>query len=123
MEKKNTNLFCLIVVKKTYLILILLLISFLNAYSQTVILGGNVSGIWNIEGSPYLIKSTINVPAGQTLLIEAGVVIQSDPSVQIIVNGRLRVSGKKDSLVKFTDSIKETDNQILMMIRLKNKSV
>jgi hypothetical protein len=104
MEKININLFCLTVVKKTYLILILLLISFLNAYSQTVILGGSISGTWNFEGSPYLIKSNINVPAGQTLLIEAGAVIKSDPGVQIIVNGRLRVNGVSDSLVKFTAS-------------------
>ncbi len=104
MKKKNKNLFCLTVVKKTYLILILFLLSFLSAYSQTVILGGNVSGIWNLEGSPYLIRSTINVPAGQTLLIEAGVVIESDPSVQITVNGRLRVTGTSDSHVKFTAS-------------------
>ena len=106
MENKNTNLFCLTVAKKTYLILIILLISFLNAYSQTVILGGNVSGIWNLEGSPYLIRSDINIPAGQTLIIEAGVVIKSDPNVEIIVNGRLRVTGVSDSLVKFTASDK-----------------
>ena len=41
--------------------------------AATTIPGGNVSGIWDAAGSPYLIEGDITVPAGQTLTIEPGV--------------------------------------------------
>ena len=40
--------------------------------AQTLITGGNVSGVWDSTGSPYLVEGDICVPSGSTFVIEAG---------------------------------------------------
>ena len=34
--------------------------------SSTLVAAGNVSGVWNAAGSPYLIDGDITIPAGAT---------------------------------------------------------
>ncbi len=43
---------------------------------QTIINEGPVSGIWTTIGSPYHVMGDIEIPAGSTLIIEAGVLLK-----------------------------------------------
>ena len=45
------------------------------AFSETIIPGGNISGLWTATGSPYLIQGNITVPTGEILIIEPGVAV------------------------------------------------
>jgi predicted outer membrane repeat protein len=45
------------------------------ALSDTTYVAGNVFGVWDLAGSPYITTSVINVPAGNSLQIEPGVVV------------------------------------------------
>ena len=56
-------------------IAVVLIVLCFVCYAETHIPAGEVSGTWNIAGSPYLIESGINVPENNTLNIEPGVVI------------------------------------------------
>jgi parallel beta-helix repeat protein len=59
---------------------LLFLLSFVFIYSisfgQTNV-NGNQSGIWTKANSPYVLTGRVTVPAGQTLTIEPGVVVES----------------------------------------------
>jgi hypothetical protein len=44
--------------------------------SGTIISGGTVSGTWAKAGSPYTVTGNINIPRGQTLTIQPGVVVK-----------------------------------------------
>lgn len=70
--------------------------------SQTIISGGNVFGIWNAAGSPYILESDVTIPGGGTLIIKPGVEIRGNPDVDFIVNGRLLAVGTEDSTITFT---------------------
>jgi hypothetical protein len=80
--------------------LILLAASVVSA--QTVIPGGNVSGTWNLAGSPYLVEGEITVPTGQTLTIEPGVTVDFQGHYKMIVNGTLTAVGDADNMITFT---------------------
>ena len=51
-------------------------------FAQTIVPGGNVSGIWTAAGSPYLIEGEITVPEGDTLVI--------NPGVEVIFQGNFK---------------------------------
>jgi hypothetical protein len=70
-----------------------LLVLFLSSYlpAQTNI-SGAVSGVWNLAGSPYLIVGDANVPAGSSLQIEAGVVVQFTGEYLLEVFGNIQAS-------------------------------
>jgi hypothetical protein len=67
--------------------------------AETIIPGGNVSGLWNVAGSPYLIQGNIIIPANETLLI--------DPGVSVIFQGvyAWTVEGWLEAIGTVTDSI------------------
>jgi len=46
------------------------------SFSQTPVPPGPVSGTWTAGGTPYQIQGDINIPNGQTLTIEAGVIVE-----------------------------------------------
>ncbi|AKF09359.1 Microbial collagenase secreted protein [Sandaracinus amylolyticus] len=81
------------------------------ASAQTTVPGGNIiNQTWTPAGSPYRINGDIIVPAGSTLTIQPGVVIDvatsdgqgsgaSTTRVEIIVQGSLRVEGTASSPV------------------------
>ncbi len=52
-----------------------LIIGFVHTYSQTHI-SGVISGVLHIEDSPFIVDSTLEVPAGDSLIIEPGVEIR-----------------------------------------------
>jgi len=56
----------------TYILVIFLLLSTRPLYSQTHI-SGIISGVLHQEDSPFIVDSTLEVPAGDSLIIEPGV--------------------------------------------------
>ncbi len=84
------------------LALALLLASAVGGFAQTVIPGGDVYGTWDLAGSPYLIEGEITVPAGETLTIEPGVVVNFQGHHKMIVNGYLEANGTEEERITFT---------------------
>ena len=71
-------------------------------FSQTTIPAGDVSGTWNLAGSPYLIEGEITVPDGQTLTINPGCLVEFQGHFKLNVQGRLLAVGTEQDSVKFT---------------------
>ena len=70
--------------------------------ASTAIPGGDVSGTWTMDGSPYLIGGDITVPADQTLIIEPGVEVIFESWYKLTVNGTLLAEGTAGSPILFT---------------------
>jgi len=72
--------------------------------SGTIIEGGNVSGTWKIEDSPYTITGDIRVPRGATLTIEPGVVVNFAGHFGLSLGYRatLRAIGTQTEHILFT---------------------
>lgn len=67
----------------------------------TEVASGSVSGTWNQAGSPYYVSGDITVPAGQTLVIEAGVDVWMNDRTSLFVEGTLDVRGQLGQMVRF----------------------
>jgi len=72
--------------------------------SGTIIEGGEVSGTWKKEESPYTITGDISVPRGRTLTIEPGVVVNFAGHFGLAVGYRatLRARGNETEHILFT---------------------
>jgi parallel beta-helix repeat protein len=70
--------------------------------AQTVVPGGNVSGTWDLPGSPYLVEGEIAVPFGETLTIDPGVEVIFQGHYKFIVNGFLEAVGTETDSILFT---------------------
>ncbi len=81
------------------LITILFLFS-INATAQTYV-SGYVSGVWGPGGNPYIVDSTITIPANQELQILPGVEINLTRSQDIIVHGKLTAVGNAEDSIYF----------------------
>ncbi|HYV29411.1 MAG TPA: hypothetical protein VFA77_17895, partial [Candidatus Eisenbacteria bacterium] len=80
-----------------------------RAAGPTPISGGQ-SGTLSLANSPYLATADIFVSGGQTLTIEAGVVLQfQDPGTAFFVDGTLTARGTSGSPILFTSD--ETSKQ------------
>ncbi len=87
--------------------IIMLLSSFVItniSFAQTHIPYGDVSGIWTIEGSPYIIEGHISVTVDSTLIIEPGVNIFFPEQNHFRVYGRLLAIGTESDTISFTAS-------------------
>lgn len=73
----------------------LLFVCFISIFSRaaTNITVPNVSGVWNVSGSPYYIQVNITVPANQTLLIQPGVEVIFNDIKNMSINGTLVAKG------------------------------
>ena len=72
------------------------------AADTTWVASGNVSGVWTVEGNPYMIlEGDVNIPLTQCLVIEPGVEIQLGDSVQILVEGCLQAVGTVTDSIRF----------------------
>ena len=80
----------------------LLLASLLNA--ATNVPAGNVSRVWTLANSPYLIEGDITVPEGETLTIEPGVVVEFQYWYKLTVNGDLQAVGTNIQQIVFTST-------------------
>lgn len=63
---------------------------------------GNVSGVWDAVGSPYVALENLTVPAGQTLTILPGVRVNFTEGHGLRVLGALQVLGNETDRVLFT---------------------
>jgi hypothetical protein len=66
--------------------------------------GGDVSGIWFADSSPYYINGSITIPAGDTLVIEPGVEVNFLGFYSLTVNGLLDAIGTETDSIHFTTS-------------------
>ena len=76
-----------------------------NLTAQTTV-SGNQSGTWTATNSPYQVTGELTVPTGQTLTVEAGVVINFQGHYKFNVDGKVLATGTETDRITFT-----TDNQ------------
>jgi hypothetical protein len=70
--------------------------------SDTVVPSGAVSGVWDCDGSPYLLQGDVVVPYGETLTIEPGVQVVSLCDCRLSVEGSLQAIGTEEAPILFT---------------------
>ncbi len=73
----------------------------IHTQSQTIINAGPVSGTWTASGSPYHIMGDINIPAGNTLVIEPGVTVKIFSELSFKVYGQLLAVGTESDSIFF----------------------
>ena len=54
---------------------------------------GEVSGVWDIDGSPYIVVDRLSVGVEDQLLIEEGVEVYVQDTISVYIHGVLNVSG------------------------------
>ncbi|MBT7617841.1 MAG: T9SS type A sorting domain-containing protein [Calditrichaeota bacterium] len=70
---------------------------------------GEVSGVWDIEGSPYIAVDEVSVPTGEQLTIEPGVEVRFQAQLPFLVNGILRAIGTEEDSVWFISDDPDND--------------
>jgi len=89
--------------KCLFILIVMLLISFPNyLFSQTQVSAGDVSGTWQLAGSPYLINGEVTIPNDSTLIIEPGVLVEFQGHYKLNVQGRLLAVGTVTDTIVFT---------------------
>jgi len=83
-------------------ILIVSLAFSINAFANTIIPGGTVSGTWTLAGSPYLVQGSIMIPNDSTLTIEPGVTVNFQGTYKMYVQGRVIAIGTATDTIIFT---------------------
>ncbi|MGB1032269.1 MAG: right-handed parallel beta-helix repeat-containing protein, partial [Flavobacteriales bacterium] len=87
---------------KHFLLTIALLISLIS--SAIDIPGGDVSGVWTAENSPYVVQGDIRLNDLQTLVIEPGVEVQFNGAYNFRVKGNLLAQGAAQDSITFTNA-------------------
>ena len=95
--------------RQTTIVLLVLvclpLISLLPEQASSVsYVGGIVSGLWTQGNGPYVVLNDVLVPEGQSLTIEAGVIVKFDDDRSLFVEGTLVVDGSQADPVIFTSN-------------------
>ena len=85
---------------------VLLGIMYARSYGQTTVPGGDATGLWGINGSPYLVEGNLTIPDDSTLTIEPGVIVEFQGYYSIQVQGRLLAVGNESDSILFT--VKDT---------------
>lgn len=83
-------------------LLILIPLLFLNQVFAETFVSGSVSGVWTLEGSPYIPTGTLVIEAGETLLIEQGVRVEFRNAHLMAVYGVLDCNSEPDNPIFFT---------------------
>ncbi len=81
------------------------LLAFFTTTSAETFVSGEVSGVWDVDGSPYLVTDTLIVPEGDTLLIEPGVTVEFQDQTDSTrtpwyVNGTLLALGEEGDSIR-----------------------
>jgi len=84
--------------KNYYLVLVLLVPILLSA---TVIPAGDVSGVWDLAGSPYYIDGEIFLQPEEELTIEAGVDVIFNDLYKFTIFGQLTAAGTLEDPINF----------------------
>ncbi len=91
--------------KKIYLHAVVIFI--LNAsttLAQTNVPSGSVSGTWTLDGSPYNIQGSIQIPDDSTLTIQPGVIVNFQGAYKLNVQGQLLAIGTIIDTITFTSA-------------------
>ncbi len=84
-------------------IIIISMICFPNLiFSQTDFYGGDVSGVWTKDGSPYRIFDHVTIPDDSSLIIEGGVRVEFQGHYTIQVQGNIIANGIPADSIFFT---------------------
>ncbi|HFD05168.1 MAG TPA: T9SS type A sorting domain-containing protein, partial [Firmicutes bacterium] len=86
--------------KITFIFSVLFIFSFL--FTETHIPGGNVSGVWTFENSPYIIDGEISIQINNTLAIEPGVEVIFSGHYKFNIYGRILAEGTERDSIYFT---------------------
>ena len=84
--------------KNLFLVLVFLLPI---ALSSTLIPAGNVSGVWDLAGSPYYIDGEIVIQAGTELQINPGVEVIFNNHYKFNIYGRITANGTANDSIVF----------------------
>jgi hypothetical protein len=95
MKKFNLNKYC-------FVLIYLFFVPVLSVNGESFIPGGNVTGAWQVIGSPYYIQGEITIPNGETLTIEPGVKVIFMDHYKLNVQGRLLAIGIPKDTIYFT---------------------
>lgn len=63
---------------------------------------GEVSGVWNMEGSPYTAIGEITITDDDTLVIEPGVEVTIQENIKFFVFGHLSAEGTNEDSIRFS---------------------
>lgn len=72
----------------------------------TEIPAGPVSGVWNLEGSPYTVLGDIVVPAGQALVLDPGVEVTFAGNYRLTVQGTVSAIGTASSRIRISGVVR-----------------
>jgi len=70
------------------------------AFAQTEF-EGEVSGVWTVDGSPYIQTGAANVQQGQSLTIRPGVEVILHRQQPFLIDGRLTAIGTEEDTIRF----------------------
>jgi parallel beta-helix repeat protein len=71
-------------------------------FAQTYVPPGDVSGVWDSTGTPYLVLGDITIPTDSTLSIGPGVVVDFQGVYAFYVNGIIQAIGTETDSIIFT---------------------
>lgn len=63
---------------------------------------GNTSGVWDVDGSPYIVTGDITISSDNRLTIESGVEVLFDGDYRITVQGGITAEGSENSPILFS---------------------
>lgn len=74
-----------------------------NILAKKTLVSGVIEkdAIWEIKNSPYIITGNIFIPESVTLLIEPGVEVIFDGNYGFLIEGEIKMTGKKKNPIKF----------------------
>ena len=71
------------------------------AFAGPTIVEGNVSGTWDLAGSPYIFIDDCTVPTGEVLVIDPGVEVVIGESISFNIYGQVVAVGTKSQHITF----------------------
>ena len=86
--------------KPVLTIILTLLFTTPLCHAQTEV-EGEVSGVWDIDGSPYVLVDTVIVPEDEELTIDPGVEVEFGEDMLLLVEGNLTAVGTEDDTIYF----------------------
>jgi len=87
-----------------YLVIIFLVLNTITVLGLTNVPEGNVSGTWDLAGSPYLINGDITLPSAEMLVIEPGVNVNFTSYYEFKIEGRLLAQGTSADTIRFSST-------------------